>query len=300
MTANGWLQIAIFGLALLLVTKPLGLYLVAVYDGRVRWLGPVERLLYRAAGIDPSEDQHWTRYAAATLLFSAVSMLLTYAALRLQHWLPLNPQGFPAVSDRQAFETAASFTSNTNWQSYSGETTMSYFSQMTQLAFHNFVSAAVGMALAVALVRGIARRSAGLLGNFWADLVRGTLYVLLPLSLLVALVMIHQGVIQNFLPYLEVTTLEGAKQTIAMGPVASQEAIKQLGPTAEASSTPTPRIRSRTPLPGATSGRCSRYSPSRRRSPTYWADGGQATAWLGGVVRHGRPLFRRSDHSVLG
>ena len=145
------------------------------------------------------------------LLFSAASMLLTYAALRLQHLLPLNPQGFPAVPDRQAFETAASFTTNTNWQSYAGESTMSYFSQMTQLAFHNFVSAAVGMALAVALVRGIARRSAGRLGNFWVDLVRGTLYVLLPLSLVLALLMVQQGVIQNFDPYLEVHTLEGAR-----------------------------------------------------------------------------------------
>ena len=229
MTANGWLQIALFGLAVVLVTKPLGRYLVAVYEGRVRWLGAVERGLYRLAGVDPEENQHWTRYAGATLLFSAASMLLTYAVLRLQHLLPLNPQGFAAVSDRQAFETAASFTSNTNWQSYAGESTMSYLSQMSQLAFHNFASAAVAMALAVALVRGIARRSAGRLGNFWADLVRGTLYVLLPLSLAVALIMVQQGAIQNFRPYLEVTTLEGAKQTLAMGPVASQEAIKQLG-----------------------------------------------------------------------
>jgi potassium-transporting ATPase potassium-binding subunit len=228
-TANGWLQIALFALSVILVTKPLGRYLVAVYEGRVRWLGPIEQGLYRLAGVDPEEDQHWTRYAGATLLFSAASMLLTYAVLRLQHLLPLNPQGFAAVPDRQAFETAASFTSNTNWQSYAGESTMSYLSQMNQLAFHNFASAAVGMALAVALVRGIARRSAGRLGNFWADLVRGTLYVLLPLSLLVALIMVQQGAIQNFNPYLEVTTLEGAKQTIAMGPVASQEAIKQLG-----------------------------------------------------------------------
>jgi K+-transporting ATPase ATPase A chain len=229
MTANGWLQIALFGLAVVLVTKPLGRYLVAVYEGRVHWLGAIERGLYRVAGVDPEEDQHWTRYAGATLLFSAVSMLLTYAVLRLQHLLPLNPQGFAAVPDRQAFETAASFTSNTNWQSYAGESTMSYLSQMSQLAFHNFASAAVGMALAVALVRGIARRSAGRLGNFWADLVRGTLYVLLPLSLAVALIMVQQGAIQNFRPYLDVTTLEGAKQTLAMGPVASQEAIKQLG-----------------------------------------------------------------------
>jgi K+-transporting ATPase ATPase A chain len=228
-TAIGWLQIAGFSLAVLLVTRPLGLYLVAVYDGRMRWLGPVERVLYRAAGVDPAREQHWTEYAAGMLLFSAVSLLLTYAALRLQGLLPLNPQGFGGVVNRQAFETAASFTTNTNWQSYAGESTMSYFSQMTQLAFHNFVSAAVGMALAVSLVRGIARRSAGTLGNFWADLVRSTLYVLVPLSLLVALLLAHQGVIQNFDSYLQVTTLEGAKQTIAMGPVASQEAIKQLG-----------------------------------------------------------------------
>jgi potassium-transporting ATPase potassium-binding subunit len=229
MTANGWFQIAVFVLAVLLATKPLGLYLVAVYDGRVRWLAPVERMLFRWAGVDPAEDQHWIRYAGAMLLFSAASMLLTYVVLRLQHLLPLNPQGFSAVVDRQAFETAASFTTNTNWQSYSGETTMSYLSQMTQLAFHNFVSAALGMALAVALVRGIVRRSAGRLGNFWADLLRGTLYVLLPLSLVLALILVQQGAIQNFRPYLDVTTLEGAKQTMAMGPVASQEAIKQLG-----------------------------------------------------------------------
>jgi len=229
MTANGWLQIALFALAVLTVTKPLGRYLVAVYEGRMRWLAPLERLLYRLGGVNPDEDQHWTRYAGATLLFSAASMLLTYAVLRLQHLLPLNPQGFAAVPDRQAFETAASFTTNTNWQSYSGESMMSYFSQMNQLAFHNFVSAATGMALAVALVRGIARRSAGRLGNFWADLVRGTLYVLLPICVVLALLMVQQGTIQNFSPYVEVTTVEGASQTLAMGPVASQTAIKQLG-----------------------------------------------------------------------
>jgi K+-transporting ATPase ATPase A chain len=192
----------------------------------------VERLLYRMLGVEPDEDQHWTSYAVAMLAFSVASMLLTYLVLRLQAVLPLNPAGLPAVVDRQAFETAASFTTNTNWQSYSGESTMSYFSQMTQLAFHNFISAGVGIALAVALVRGIARRgeeAKGRIGNFWADLVRCTLYVLLPISLVVALVFVQQGVIQNFRPYLEVTTLEGARQTIAMGPVASQEAIKQLG-----------------------------------------------------------------------
>ena len=229
MTANGWLQIACFAAAVFLVTKPLGRYLVRVYDGSLRWLSPVERVIYRLSGIDPADDQHWTHYTSSMLLFSVVSMLFTYVALRLQHLFPLNPQAMPPLPPRQAFETAAAFTTNTNWQSYGGETTMSYWSQMTQLAFHNFVSAAVGMSVAVALVRGIARRSAGKLGNFWVDTVRGTLYVLLPGALVLSLLFVQQGAIQNVSPSLEVTTLEGAKQLLAMGPVASQEAIKQLG-----------------------------------------------------------------------
>ena len=229
MTTNGWLQIVFYSLCVLLVARPLGVYLVHVFDGSARWLAWLERPIYRACGIDPEDDQHWTRYAAGVVLLSAVSMLLTYVVLRLQHALPFNPQGLPAVSDRQAFETAASFTTNTNWQSYVGEQVMSYFSQMTQLAFHNFLSAAVGIAVAVAFVRGIARRSAGRLGNFWVDATRCTLYVLLPLSLLLSLLFVQQGVIQNFRPYLQLATLEGGKQTIAMGPVASQESIKQLG-----------------------------------------------------------------------
>jgi K+-transporting ATPase ATPase A chain len=230
MTLDGWLQIAFYSLALLLVTRPLGVYMLKVYEGSLTWLGPVERGLYRLAGVNPDEDQHWTAYTASMLIFSAVSMLLTYAVLRLQQLLPLNPQHMAAVPDRQAFETAASFTTNTNWQSYSGETTMSYFSQMTQLAFHNFMSAAVGVAVAIAFARGIVRRSAeGRIGNFWADLVRGTLYLFLPLSAVLALLFVQQGAIQNFAHYLTVTTLEGAKQVLAMGPVASQEAIKQLG-----------------------------------------------------------------------
>jgi K+-transporting ATPase ATPase A chain len=229
MTINGWLQILFFCAAVLAVAKPLGIYLVAVYDGRMRWLAPVERGIYALAGVDPEEDQHWTRYATSMLLFSLTTMLLTYLALRLQNVLPLNPQGLPAVTDRQAFETAASFTTNTNWQSYGGEATMSYFSQMTQLAFHNFVSAAVGMGIAVAVVRGLGRKGGGHIGNFWTDLVRGTLYVLLPASLLLAMLFVQQGVIQTVKPYLDVVTLEGAKQTLAFGPVASQEVIKQLG-----------------------------------------------------------------------
>jgi K+-transporting ATPase ATPase A chain len=229
MTTNGWLQIAFFSVALLLITKPLGIYVFKVFDGSMGWLRPLERVLYRLGGVDPEEDQHWTRYAASMLIFSAASMLLTYAVLRLQHLLPLNPQAMGAVPDRQAFETAASFTTNTNWQSYSGETTMSYFSQMTQLTFHNFASAATGVALAIALARGITRHSAGRLGNFWVDLVRGTLYLFLPIATLIALLFVQQGAIQNFAHYVTVTTVEGVKQVLAMGPVASQEAIKQLG-----------------------------------------------------------------------
>jgi K+-transporting ATPase ATPase A chain len=229
MTANGWLQVAFYSIVLLALTKPMGQYILKVYDGSMTWLRPIERFIYRISGVDPEEDQHWTQYTAAMLIFSLASMLLTYIVLRLQHVLPFNPQKLAAVVDRQAFETAASFTTNTNWQSYAGESTMSYFSQMNQLVFHNFMSAAAGVAVAVALARGIARRSAGRLGNFWADLVRGTLYLFLPISLIVALIQVQQGSIQNFLPYLDVHTLEGAKQTIAMGPVASQESIKEFG-----------------------------------------------------------------------
>jgi K+-transporting ATPase ATPase A chain len=229
MTTNGWLQILFYSVLLLALTKPLGVYMLRVYDGSLRWLAPLERAIYRVCGIDPAEDQHWTRYAGSLLVFSAVSMLVTYLVLRLQHVLPLNPFHRVAVPDRQAFETAASFTSNTNWQSYSGETMMSYFSQMTQLTFHNFTSAAAGMATAVALARGIARRSAGRIGNFWTDLVRGTLYILLPVSLVLALVLVQQGTIQNFSAPVSATTLEGAKQVLSMGPAASQIAIKQLG-----------------------------------------------------------------------
>ena len=230
MTANGWAQILVFCVVLLVVTRPVGAYLIKVYDGSMRWLGPVERLCYRLGGIDPDEDQHWTRYAAALLIFSGVTCLVTYLVLRLQGHLPLNPQHFPGVVDRQAFETSTSFTTNTNWQSYSGESVMSYLSQMTQLAFHNFMSAAVGMCAAVALVRGIVRRSAGRLGNFYVDLVRGTLYLFIPFSFVLALLFVQQGVLQNFHSYVHAATLEGGvAQTLPMGPVASQEAIKQLG-----------------------------------------------------------------------
>jgi K+-transporting ATPase ATPase A chain len=233
MTANGLLQIAVFAALVILTVKPLGAYMAAVFSGERNLLtpvfGPVERAIYRLCGVRADEEQHWTTYAVAVLAFSAVGFVVFYAMLRLQGVLPFNPQGLGAVSQHLSFNTAVSFITNTNWQSYGGETTLSYASQMLALTTHNFVSAAAGIALAIALIRGFARRSAKTIGNFWVDLTRATLYVLLPMAVVMALVLIWQGVPQNFDSYAAATTLEGAKQTIAQGPVASQEAIKMLG-----------------------------------------------------------------------
>jgi K+-transporting ATPase ATPase A chain len=240
MTINGWLQIAIFFLLILVCAKPLGSYIATIIEGRRNFLspvfGPVERLIYRICGVKQDdkgepEEQHWTRYAGALLAFSAFSAVLLYVIQRLQVWFPFNPQGYGAgnVSPDLGFNTAVSFTTNTNWQSYTPETTLSYFVQMAGLTVHNFTSAAAGLAVAIALVRGFARQSVKTVGNFWADMTRSILYVLLPISIVAALVLCWQGVIQNLHPYTVVTTIEGVKQTIAQGPVASQEAIKMLG-----------------------------------------------------------------------
>ena len=235
MTALTIVQIAVFFGLLLLVTKPLGSYMARVYAGEKtllqRGLGWLERGTYRVLGVDPDQDMKWTTYAVAMLLFSLVSMVFTYAVLRLQGFLPLNPQGFGGaqMTPDLAFNTAVSFTTNTNWQAYSPEVSISYFSNMVGLAVHNWASAAVGMAVAVAVIRGFSRRNADGVGNFWADMVRGTLYILLPISLVGGVIFLALGMPQNFDPYAVVTTLEGGKQTIAMGPVASQEIIKQLG-----------------------------------------------------------------------
>ncbi|MGA2712567.1 MAG: potassium-transporting ATPase subunit KdpA [Bryobacteraceae bacterium] len=235
MTANGWLQIAIFFALILACAKPLGSFIATVIEGRKNFLtpvlGPVERLIYRICGVKEDEEQHWTRYAGALLAFSLFSALLLYAIQRLQRWLPFNPQGFSQdnVSPDLGFNTSVSFTTNTNWQSYVPETTLSYFVQMAGLTVHNFTSAASGLAIAIALVRGFARQSIKTVGNFWVDMTRSTLYVLLPISIIGALVLCSQGVIQNLHPYTVATTIEGAKQTIAQGPVASQEVIKMLG-----------------------------------------------------------------------
>jgi K+-transporting ATPase ATPase A chain len=232
-TLNSILQVVIFLVIILLVTKPLGLYITRVFGGGRTWLSPVcvpiERLFYRLSGVNPEEEQKWTGYMISVLAFSLAGMLLLYLLQRTQQWLPLNPAGMGPVEPRLAFNTAASFTTNTNWQNYGGEQTMSYLTQMVGLTFHQFVSAAAGIALAVAVVRGLARRSAQTLGNFWVDLVRCTLYILLPICIVIALVFVSQGMIQNFNPYTVVHTLDGQTQVIAQGPVASMEVIKDLG-----------------------------------------------------------------------
>jgi K+-transporting ATPase ATPase A chain len=242
MTTNNWIQLFLYFAVLAALAKPLGWYMARVYEGKPCGLdgalGWLERGVYRVAGIDPQQEMGWRQYTVAVLLFNAVGFLAVYTLLRLQGMLPLNPQEFPANTPDLAFDTAASFASNTNWQSYGGETTMSYFSQMLALTVQNFVSAASGMAVLIALIRGLARRTATTIGNFWFDLVRSTVYVLLPLSIILSLVLVSQGVIQNLKAYETVNVLQptaGAdgtsitEQSLAMGPAASQVAIKQLG-----------------------------------------------------------------------
>jgi len=259
MTANGWFQIFLFLALVFLVTKPVGIFLTRVFNRERTFLDfllrPIERLLYRVTGVDENHEMRWTEYAIAMLLFSAVSMIVLYLMERLQAHLPFNPQKLPGVNPPGlAFNTAASFTTNTNWQNYSGETTMSYLTQMAGLAYHNFMSAAVGIVLAIAFIRGIARRQVQTIGNFWVDLVRCNLWVLLPVCIVGALVLVSQGVVQNLKPYDSVKLVEPmqvqktgpdgkpmvdaqgkpvmdtvTQQTIAQGPIASQEIIKQLG-----------------------------------------------------------------------
>jgi K+-transporting ATPase ATPase A chain len=242
MSALGIVQLALYLAVLLLLVKPLGAYMARVYEGRPcgldRVLGLLERWIYRACGVDPAVEMTWRHYALAALVFNLAGLLVVYGLLRLQHLLPLNPQQLPAVAPELAFNTAISFASNTNWQAYGGESTLSYFSQMLGLAVQNFASAATGMAVLVAMIRGFARRQAGTIGNFWHDLTRSTLYVLLPLSVVVALLLVSQGVVQTLGGYQNVALLQPTtdaagnvvtEQTIALGPAASQIAIKQLG-----------------------------------------------------------------------
>lgn len=233
MTAIGWLQIAVVFLLVLVCAKPLGLFMARVFCSESTFLSPmlrpVELGFYRLAGVDSSKEQSWRSYTVAMLAFNAAGFVFLYMLMRLQAWLPLNPQDFPAVPPDLAFNTAVSFVTNTNWQSYGGETTMSHLVQMAGLTVQNFLSAATGIALALVLVRALSRSGAETVGSFWIDVTRATLYVLLPLSVVVALAYVATGLPQTLLGSTDVTTLEGAKQTLALGPVASQEAIKQLG-----------------------------------------------------------------------
>jgi potassium-transporting ATPase potassium-binding subunit len=233
MTANGWLQFVVFFAVLLLLMRPLGLYIARVVEGEKTFLDPllrpIERLFYRICGIQADQEMSWQQYSVAMLIVSFVSLLLTYVIERAQSLLPWNPQHLAGVSPALAFNTAVSFTTNTNWQSYTPETTMSYFTQMVGLAYHNFLSAAIGIAVAVALVRGIARKQSTTIGNFWVDTTRVILWILLPICLVVAPILIGQGVIQNLKPYTAITTLQHGTQSLAQGPVASQEVIKELG-----------------------------------------------------------------------
>jgi potassium-transporting ATPase potassium-binding subunit len=237
MTSIGWIQIFLYAAVIFAITKPLGIYMFRIFEGERQPLpglfGPMEHLIYRLSGVDSREQQTWKEYAAALLAFSLFSVLVVYALQRLQHVLPLNPQGLGPVSPDLSFSTATSFTTNTNWQAYGGETTLSYLTQMAGLTWQNFVSAAAGVGVMMAIARGLTYRiqpdAPKTLGNFWVDLVRATVYLLLPLSVVVAVVLVWQGVLQNFSSYVELTTLEGIKQTLGMGPAASQISIKQLG-----------------------------------------------------------------------
>src|SRR5580700_7141858 len=233
MTIVGWVQIALFSVIVILITRPFGGYLTRVFNGERTFLSPVlrpiERTVYWCCGVDEKEEQHWLTYAVAMLFFSVVGFVTLYALQRLQWYLPFNPQGQAGVEQVLAFNTGVSFVTNTNWQSYVPETTMGYLVQMAGLTVHNFVSAAVGVAIALALIRGFARREAEGIGNFWVDVTRIALYVLLPVSIVTSLVFVFEGVPQNLSAYVDAATLEGMKQTIAQGPVASQEVIKVLG-----------------------------------------------------------------------
>src|SRR5215813_10344554 len=233
MTIFGWVQIALFSVIVILITRPLGGYMTRVFNGERTFLSPVLRpvewAVYWCCGVSEKEEQHWLTYAVALLFFSVAGFVSLYALQRLQWYLPFNPQGQTGVAPDLAFNTSVSFVTNTNWQAYSGETTMSYLAQMAGLTVHNFVSAATGIALALALIRGFVRREAKTIGNFWVDLTRTTVYVLLPISIVGALVLVWLGVPQNLGAYTDTITLEGAKQIIAQGPVASQEIIKELG-----------------------------------------------------------------------
>ena len=345
MTLNGWIQILLFLVLIFAITKPLGVFMARVFNRERTFLDPlarpIERLLYRVTGVDDNHEMSWKEYAVSMLLFSGTSMLLLYVIERVQQWLPWNPQKFAAVAQDLAFNTAASFTTNTNWQNYAGETTMSYLTQMAGLAYHNFVSAAVGIALAIAFVRGIARREKETIGNFWVDMTRATLWLLLPMCIVYALALVSQGAVQNLKPYDRVKLVEPQQvqktgpdgkpmvgqdgkpvmdtvtdQTVAQGPVASQEAPKMLGTngggffaanSAHPFENPTPlsnylQMLSIFMIPAGLTYTLGRMTGSQRHGWTVWA--AMAFLFLCGVTTaywaeaRGNPLLKGVDQHV--
>src|SRR5262252_10552514 len=317
MTINGWLQIFVFLALIFVVTRPLGIFMTRVFSRERTFLDPVlrpiERVIYRLTGVDERREMRWTEYAITMLLFSGVSMIVLYALQRLQYYLPFNPQKLTGIIPHSSFNTAASFTTNTNWQSYAPESTMSYLTQMAGLAYHNFTSAAVGMALAIAVIRGVARKESKTIGNFWVDTTRGLLWVLVPLCIVGGLVLVSQGVVQNFTPYTQASLIEpqtvekqaadGSKthetvttQTIAQGPVASQEVIKMLGTngggffnanSAHPFENPTPisnllQMLMIFAIPSALTYALGRMSGSRKHGWAVWS--AMATLFLAGVL----------------
>ena len=302
---NAIVQVGLFFIIVTLISVPLGLYMARVFSDEKTFLDPVlkpvEKLIYRVCGIHPATEMTWWEYAISMLLFSMVGMLLLYAIERLQQLLPFNPQAMGAVAPDLAFNTAASFTTNTNWQAYGGESTMSYFTQMAGLAFHNFVSAASGIAIAIAVIRGFVRKSAKTIGNFWFDMTRATLWVLLPISIVFALVLVWQGVPQNLSAYTNVQTLEGANQVIAQGPVASQEIIKELGTNGGGFFNANSAHPYENPTPADQSARNARDLRDRRSSDSHLRqDGRRSAPGLGTLRDNGTALLYGSYARDLG
>ena len=305
MTINGWAQIALYCVLIALFVKPFGAFMAQVFEGERTFLHPVlrpvERAVYWCCGVDEKQEQHWLTYAVAMLFFSVAGFVTLYALQRLQGVLPFNPQGQTAVERELRLQHAVSFVTNTNWQSYGGETTMSYLTQMAGLTVHNFVSAATGIALAIALIRGFARRSAQTIGNFWVDLTRGTLYVMLPLSIVVALALVWHSACRRISAPNRATTLEGAKQVIAQGPVASQIAIKQLGTNGGGFF----NVNSAHPFenPNAITNFVEMWSIlaiSAALTYTFGPHGARPASGLGALRRHGDSVSGRAHDLLLG